>query len=202
LLVVLPHNWKDETSLLEEKKRWIFKKHAEIQSALEKFSDGKDANSLPLLGNFFEFRESRSLKIDFDAKVIECDPCDRNQLKRLEIILKRRLLHELEPVVAHYSKKLDVRFNRITIRKQRTKWGSCSADGNLNFNFQLICLPLELIRYVAYHETLHLKNRRHGKTFWKMVGEEFENYKQLEKALSEYWFFIRECNHPIFQQFL
>ncbi len=151
-------------------------------------------SSFSLLGTRFEFRENGSLKVDFDEKVIEFDPRSQNHLRRLEHILKRKLLDELEPAVTYYSKKLGVRFKRITIRKPRTRWGSCSPDGNLNFNLQLICLPPDLIRYVACHEVAHLKENHHGRAFWEIVGKEFENYKTIKKRLSEYWSFVQGIN--------
>jgi len=144
-----------------------------------------------ILGERFEFRENGSLMVDFDEKVIEFDPSSPNHLNRLERILKRRLLDELEPALAHYSGKLGVRFNRITIRRQRTRWGSCSSDGNLNFNLRLVYLPPDLIRYIACHEVAHLKERNHRKAFWKLVGSEFANYKEMEKRLSEYWSLVQ-----------
>lgn len=153
----------------------------------------KNSKILLLLGERFEFRENGSLIVDFDEKVIEFDPSSSNHLRRLERILKRKLLHELEPAVEHYARKLGVRFNRITIRKQRSRWGSCSANGNLSFNLWLICLPRELIRYVTWHEVAHLKEKSHGRAFWNLVGSEF-NYREMEKHLSEYWPFIKKTN--------
>lgn len=144
-----------------------------------------------ILGERFEFRENGSLMVDFDEKVIEFDPSSPNHLNRLERILKRRLLDELEPALAHYSGKLGVGFNRITIRRQRTRWGSCSSDGNLNFNLRLVYLPPDLIRYIACHEVAHLKEKNHRKAFWRLVGSEFANYKEMEKSLSEYWSLVQ-----------
>jgi len=199
LLVILPKGWKDETPLLEEEKGWISKKHAEIRSALKKLGgETKGTPSLPILGDFFKFRENGSLIVDFDEKVIECDPSNRNHLRRLERILKRRLLSELEPAVEEYSKKLGVRFNRKTIKKQRTKWGSCSSNRNLNFNLRLVCLPKDIIRYVACHEVAHLKEKNHGRGFWRLVGREFGNHEQMEKKLFEYWFFVQMYSRSTF----
>ena len=65
--------------------------------------------------------------------------------------------------------------------------GSCSADGNLSFNLWLICLPIELIRYIAWHEVAHMRENNHCRRFWELVGSEFGNYKEMEKRLSEYW---------------
>ena len=190
LLVILPKKGGDETKLLEEKKRWISKKHAEIRNAIEKLG-GVKSNSLPILGDFFELRENGRLKVDFDAKVIEYDPSNGKQLRRLERILKRKLLSELEPAVEEYSKKLGVEFNRITVRKQRSKWASCSSNGNLSFNLRLICLPKELIRYLACHEVAHLKEKNHGDAFWAIMENEFKNYGAMEIKLFEYWFFVQ-----------
>jgi len=151
----------------------------------------KNSGCLLLLGERFEFRENGSLIVDFDEKVIEFDPNSSNHLRRLERILKRKLLNELEPAVERYARKLGVKVNRIAIRKQRSRWGSCSANGNLSFNLWLICLPRELIQYVMWHEVAHLKEKNHGRAFWNLVGSEF-NYREMKKRLSEYWPLVQE----------
>lgn len=160
---------------------------------MEKSGPTKFIQGLPILGERFEFRENGSLIVDFDEKFIEFDPSSPNHLKRLERILKRRLLNELEPAVQEYSKKLGLNFNRITIKKQRSRWGSCSADGNLNFSLWLICLPRELIRYVAWHEVAHLKEKNHGRAFRELINMEF-NYREMEKRLKEYWSLAQETS--------
>jgi len=199
LLAILPKSWKDETPLLERKMDWISTKHGEIQRAIEKVKNQKkNDSSLLIVGNFFEVHEDGSLKINFDEKWIECNLRDGNQLRRLVIILKKKLLHELVPAAEEYSKKFGVKFNRIFIKRQKTKWASCSSKGNLSFNFWLICLPGELVRYVVCHEVLHLKEKRHDKAFWEEMGREFENYKQLERSLFEYWFFVQEYPRSTF----
>ena len=197
LLVILPRKWGDETALLEEKKGWISKKHAQVKNAVEKLRGSTGTNRLPILGEFFEFRENGSLNVDFDGKIIEFDLGNPNHLRRLEHVLKRKLLQELEPAVEEYSKKLGVEFNRITIKKQRTRWGSCSSSGNLNFNLWLVCLPRELIRYVAWHEVAHAKEKNHGRAFWTLVGSEFENHREMEKKLSEYWLLVQNTTFLI-----
>jgi len=199
LLAILPKSWKDETPLLERKMGWISRKHGEIQKAIEKVkTQKKNCRGLFILEDFFKVRENGSLKIDFDEKRIECNLGDKNQLRRLAIILKKKLLRELAPAAEEYSKKFGVKFNRIFIKKQKTKWASCSSKGNLSFNFWLICLPRELVRYVVCHEVLHLKEKRHDRAFWEIMEREFENYKQMEKKLFEYWFFVQEYSRSTF----
>jgi len=163
-----------------------------VVDIMKRFSDA--SGNFSLFGERFEFRENGSLIVDFDAKVIEFNSSNPDHLRRLERILKRKLLQELEPAVEEYSRKLGVQSNKITIRKQRTRWGSCSSNGNLNFNLLLICLPRELIRYVAWHEVAHMKERGHRRAFWGIVAREFGNYKEMEKRLADYWLSAQETN--------
>jgi predicted metal-dependent hydrolase len=73
-------------------------------------------------------------------------------------------------------------YNKVTIKQQRSSWGSCSKAGNLNFNLLLASLPLELIDYVIIHELAHLVELNHSKEFWKIVepiDPEFESHRKL-----------------------
>lgn len=193
LLVILPNGWKDETRILEEKKDWISKKHDEIKDILDRLKSGmRGPRSLPIFGDFFEFRDGVSLMVDSERRVIELDQSDANHLRRLRTILKKMLTRELQEAVDHYSGGFGVSSNRISVKKQRSKWGSCSFRGNLNFNLWLVCLPKDLVWYLACHEVAHLKEKGHGKAFWSVVGSEFENYREMEKKLFGYWFLVQE----------
>jgi len=174
---------------------------ADIRAAVRELAERAKARShgggvLMVFGEFFEFRESESLKVDFDARTAEFNPRDKNHARRLERILKRELLAVLEPAVEEYGRKLGVEPRRITIKRLRSRWGSCSSGGNLNFNLWLVCLPREIVRYLACHEVTHLREKNHRRAFWGLVGQEFGNYREMERKLSEYWLFIQEysCN--------
>lgn len=198
LLVILPRGWKDEESLLKEKKDWIFKKRSEIRGALEKLREGAGERSLPIFGEFFELRQGSSLLVDIEKKIIECDTGDDGQLRRLAGILRKMLAKELQEAAEHYSRKFGVGFKRICVKRQRSKWGSCSHRGNLNFNLWLVCLPKELVWYLACHEVAHLRERGHRRPFWALVKGEFENYRELEKKLFGYWFLVQKYSRTVF----
>lgn len=72
---------------------------------------------------------------------------------------------------------------KITIRDQKTRWGSCSTKGNLNFNYRIVYLEPALIEYVVVHEMCHLKEFNHSKRFWELVAQTIPNYKTLRKTL-------------------
>lgn len=87
--------------------------------------------------------------------------------------------------VAHFAALLQVTYGRITIRNQQTRWGSCSAKGNLNFNCLLMLTPPEIIDYIVVHELCHRLEMNHSKRFWEQVGRVIPNYKSCEKWLKE-----------------
>jgi len=76
-----------------------------------------------------------------------------------------------------------VNLKRISIRNQKTRWGSCSKLGNLNFNYKIIFLPKELQDYIIVHEICHLIEFNHSKRFWNEVSRTFPNYRELRKEL-------------------
>lgn len=75
------------------------------------------------------------------------------------------------------NQKLDLSFNRVFIRGQKTRWGSCSQQGNLNFNWRLVMAPLPVIDYVVAHELLHLVEPNHSRRFWALVEGVCPDYK-------------------------
>lgn len=74
-------------------------------------------------------------------------------------------------------------FKRVAIKNNKTRWGSCSKKGNLNFNYQIVALPPNLARYLVVHELCHLKEMNHSRRFWSLVGEYVPDYKILSKQL-------------------
>lgn len=85
--------------------------------------------------------------------------------------------------VAHFAPIVGVTYGRITIRNQRTRWGSCSSMGNLNFNCLLILTPPEVIDYVVVHELCHRKEMNHSQLFWNEVARVLPGYAEQEKWL-------------------
>ena len=92
---------------------------------------------------------------------------------------------ELPQMVETWAKKMGVTYGRITIRNQKTRWGSCSSQGNLNFTCFLMLAPKEVQEYVVIHELAHRKEMNHSKAFWKIVQDfdpKFEEHKQWLKT--------------------
>ena len=87
--------------------------------------------------------------------------------------------------VKHYAPMIGVTYNKITIRCQRTRWGSCSSKGNLNFNCLLALFPIEIIDSVVVHELCHRKHMNHSPQFYAEIDKVFPEYKKCHKWLSD-----------------
>lgn len=87
--------------------------------------------------------------------------------------------------VEHFSKILGVTYGKITIRNQKTRWGSCSSKGNLNFNCLLMLTPSEVIDSVVVHELCHRKYMNHSKEFYALVKSVLPDYDSLSGWLSK-----------------
>ena len=92
----------------------------------------------------------------------------------------------LPPKVEFWAKAMGVSYGRITIRCQKTRWGSCSASGNLNFNCLLVLAPEAVQDYIVVHELCHRKQMNHSAAFWEAVAQYFPNYKAAKAWLKEH----------------
>ena len=104
------------------------------------------------------------------------------ELKRLEK-LARQVIPEK---VAYYARVMGVTYGRISIRKQKTRWGSCSREGNLNFNCLLMMAPPEVLDYVVVHELSHRLEMNHSSRFWMQVEKVIPDYRKPRKWLKEH----------------
>ena len=94
-----------------------------------------------------------------------------------------RALRYIPERVAYFAEVMGVTYGRITIRNQKTRWGSCSSKGNLNFNCLLMLTPPEVIDYVIVHELCHRKEMNHSKAFWSEVEKVLPDYKKSAEWL-------------------
>ena len=105
--------------------------------------------------------------------------------KRLEAIYRKAAREYFPKRVSHYAHILGVTYGKISIRDQKTRWGSCSSEGNLSFNWRLILAPPDVLDYVVIHELCHRKEMNHSKEFWTLVESLMPDYKERRKWLRE-----------------
>ncbi|MEX0684103.1 MAG: SprT family zinc-dependent metalloprotease [Dehalococcoidia bacterium] len=98
---------------------------------------------------------------------------------------ERRAQARLEDRVRYWSRKLRLRPSRILTRSQRQRWGSCSADGTIRFNWRIVMAEPAVMDYLVVHELLHLTIRNHSAKYWATVKQAMPDYKQRQARLRE-----------------
>ena len=96
----------------------------------------------------------------------------------------------LEPWLRALSVAENLPFDKLTIRGQKTRWGSCSSRETISLNYKLLFLPPEFVRYVLIHELCHTKELNHSAKFWTLVAQKEPNYKQIKKELRAAWRYL------------
>jgi predicted metal-dependent hydrolase len=102
-----------------------------------------------------------------DAVIVSGDAAHLG--RRLTDWLKAEAKRDLVKASEFYALAMGVRFHRLSVRDQRSRWGSCSSDGTLSYSWRLILAPPFVLDYVAAHEVAHLKHMNHGRNFWRLV---------------------------------
>ncbi|MEM2373222.1 MAG: YgjP-like metallopeptidase domain-containing protein [Thermoproteota archaeon] len=191
LLIVLPHYMRDPTEIIARRKAWIERKWGQIQEAI-KNSGGVEGFMIFGKKYAIENADVKRPTIDHTQKKITLNPENPKHIEQIIEQLKELLRNKIEEIMAEYSVKMGFKPEKIIIRRQKTKWGSCSTSGNISLNLKLVCLPEETIRYIIHHEVTHLKYRRHNRAFWQAVSQEYPNYRQIEKEMLQQWFKIEK----------
>lgn len=113
----------------------------------------------------------------------------KEQVARLSAIERQHLQNKACVVipkrVAYFAEKIGVTYGKITLRQQKTRWGSCAANGNLNFNWLLILAPPGVLDYVVVHELCHRREMNHSQAFWKEVEAILPDYRERQKWLKD-----------------
>ncbi len=96
---------------------------------------------------------------------------------------KEQVFNLVNNKIAKLNQVYNFKFNKIGIRNQKTRWGSCSQKGNLNFNYRMIYLSDKIVEYIITHELCHLQEFNHSSRFWNLVAVAVPDYKNIKKEL-------------------
>lgn len=114
------------------------------------------------------------------------DPENARQVRdRARSFLAEMALVRIRERLEVYAPRIGVSYGRVTVRNQRTRWGSCSAKGNLNFNWRLILAPEKCLEYVVIHELCHRREFNHSARFWDLVQRQMRDYQVWKDYLKK-----------------
>lgn len=185
-------------NIMEQKSKWILKKLEEIRKRAEgsnmrgiKNGDFIDVNGIKYELKINEGASQNKSWIEEETKKviieIEKKASQENSENIIRELVKQCLALKTRKVfierTEHYCNKLSLRVGKITVKDQKSLWGSCSAKNNLNYNWKLILAPKEVLDYVVVHEVCHIKHKNHSKDFWGFVEEAMPEYKKFRKWL-------------------
>jgi len=183
----LVHEW------VRSKSGWIAGKLAEIQVAQgqQVQRSYQTGESLPFLGQDYTLRlqpDSRASRPRISLAegtltlaMADCSPTAVRQT--LETWYRNAARRHIHQRLEHYQTRLGKRPGRIAIRDQQTRWGSCSAKGNLNFNWRVMMAPATIVDYLVVHELCHLVHLDHSPQFWNLVAAILPDYRERKEWL-------------------
>lgn len=211
VIITSPFNVSEETilNIIKSKEKWIKTKlQLFIQNSSYKNRNFKTGEKISYMGRELEVRIINENQIELlmnsklnnnivkilNEKVIVCvnNKYNREDIIREYIIkfYKTEAERVLKERTLYYSKILSVSPKIITIKDQKTLWGSCSSRGNINYNYRLIMAPMNIIDYVVVHELSHLIHMNHSKEYWRTVEEVLPDYKERKQWLKAYGYML------------
>ena len=183
LEVVIPRgcNLEEAEKFVFKKKEWILR-HLPSVTAVEEFM--YLGTKIRTRQRYDLFLKKHRLTLNKDTLLIESPSGGSEDVNYIfNVWLKRRAKIYLPERTRILAEKYGFEFKKLGIRNQKTRWGSCSASGNISLNYRLMKYRKELIDYVIIHELCHLKELNHSKKFWKLVEAIIPEYKLLKKEL-------------------
>ncbi|CCO08009.1 M48 family metallopeptidase [Desulforamulus hydrothermalis] len=196
LEVVVPAKYPlaDLPFLLKSRQTWILQKLALMsqRAGHMKANQLAERQEVRLLGRYYRlvtvFQEGPPAVEAVDDKIIVMLP--QNLQDRLTQVLENWLRQQARTIIMERVelavKKMNITYNQVFIKDQKTRWGSCSNRGNLNFNYRLVMAPLPVIDYIVVHELAHLVEMNHSKKFWALVESICPDYRVHRQWLKEH----------------
>ncbi|WP_046227952.1 M48 family metallopeptidase [Paenibacillus dauci] len=164
--------------LVEQHSEWVLDNLRRLSSR----QPAPEARAYEDYGTFMYLGREHKLE-----ELIETTDADedmlRNRLKKFYFSSCKKVINQR---IAAYQQQLKVKPKSIDIVESTTKWGSCSFDKKLTFNYRLAMAPVEVIDYVIVHELCHLLHMNHDRSFWRKVGGIMPDYKEKEEYLARY----------------
>lgn len=201
LKVVTPLKTKPEEvdKLLKAKSNWIYKHYMNFQSfkVAENNREWQSGESILYKGdkyfiNINTYKHSRTL-INFNGNSFEVyvnERLDESERKdKIKAVFRKWYMQSanehIRDKLDYYCRIMGLSYNSMRIKEQKTRWGSCSRKGNLNFNWKLIMSPQWVIDYVIIHELCHLKHLNHSKKYWNLVALYMPEYNEAREWLKK-----------------
>lgn len=184
LEVILPRGMQivDAEKFIHKKSDWVKKHLYQRKQVQNRFTFlGRE---IKITQNYDLFIKNNKVKFNGDHLIITSPSGSKvSTVEMFEKWLRKLAKKSLVERVYKIANSLGFKIGKITIRGQKTRWGSCSTSGNLSFNYNLLRFRKEIIDYCIIHELCHLKEMNHSEKFWNLVERFCPDYKLLRREL-------------------
>lgn len=191
VLVVIPSDASlDPETLLRENAAWVVEKKQKFDRFRERIPDREfvPGEMFPFQGEPHEVvveQRPASEVVDSELRLAKHHVEDTSIQRALETLYRRKARGWFEEQANRLAQEMGVKYEKIEVRNQRTKWGSCSTTGTLGLNWRLLMAPPEVAKYVVIHELVHLREQNHTDEFWSFVEEYDPQYEEHNRWLKE-----------------
>jgi predicted metal-dependent hydrolase len=191
VVVVVPESEEVEPAeLLKENATWVVEKKRRYDAYREEIPERRyeEGAVFPFLGDDYEVIAERrpSSAVEEGKFRLAKHHIEETSVKRALVTLYRRKAREMfEERAKYYAERIGVEYEKIEVRRQRTKWGSCSTNGTLGLNWRLMMAPREIVDYIVVHELAHLRESNHTDAFWSLVADHDPEYAAHAQWLDE-----------------
>jgi predicted metal-dependent hydrolase len=180
--VTLPARAREREAALAvaELRPWIERRLAEVSAARERLAAGH----VPYLGTHLALApEAGRVRAHRRGDVLHVPAGDARPA--VERWYRRAARQEISPRLDEAVAALDKAYTKLTIREQRTRWGSCSTTGAMSFNWRLVLAPEHVLDYVVWHEACHLVVMDHSRRFWRLLERHRPGYREPQRWLRD-----------------
>ncbi|TKX46351.1 M48 family peptidase [Halorubrum sp. SD690R] len=176
--------------ILRENGAWVMEKQRDFERHRERIPDRtfEAGEAFPLLGTNRELviEPARSHTITDDKIRLRKSTVEQSTVEQvLENVYRREARDHFSDRASHYAEQMDVEYDQIQVRNQKTRWGSCSTTGTISLNWRLMLAPPEIVDYIIVHELAHLREANHDEEFWSLVAEHDSKYDSHARWLDE-----------------
>ncbi|HKJ38475.1 MAG TPA: SprT family zinc-dependent metalloprotease [Anaerolineales bacterium] len=168
---------------------WVEKKQAEMRATTpvqpKQYQPGE---TFLYLGREYalEVVQDQKKKLVLDDRFLLAESVLKNAEQVFQDWYRQQARLIISERIKFFAEKYEFHYDRIRITSARTRWGSCSSKGTLNFSWRLIMTPLDIVDYVVIHELAHTVHHNHSKRFWGLVEKILPDYKDQRKRLKQY----------------
>jgi len=184
---------KQIEQLLLKKSSWITKSREKFHAKKGRVLDFAQATELYFKGKAYVLKlmthEKKNIKLHFDGEnfiLLYHAYNEKLFQKHIDQFYKEEAKNYIPQYVEVWSQTMQLAYNKISFRKTKRQWGSCSGKNDLCFNTMMMKLPEDVIQYIIIHELSHIKHKHHQKAFWELVAEYLPEYKTQVKELKNY----------------